>query len=52
MDFDEWLKFGVGKGWVSYPYCETHDGPPLSEEEYKEYDEGGDPCIVAIRAYV
>ncbi len=37
-------------GWISPPYCMTHDGnyDYMSEEEAEEWDKGGDPCHVAI----
>lgn len=49
MNFDEWLEFGFGKGWVSAPYCGTHEGPPVTDEEDREFEAGGDPCIVEMR---
>jgi hypothetical protein len=49
LGLDSWVEVGVEMGWVSSPYCETHDGSPLSEAEMTEFDEGGDPCIVALR---
>jgi hypothetical protein len=48
--FRLWLRVGVKAGWISTPYCATHDGNYdwMTEEEVKEWDEGGDPCHVAI----
>jgi hypothetical protein len=48
--FRYWLRLGVKMGWISKPYCMTHDGnyEYMTEEERKEWDEGGDPCHVAI----
>jgi hypothetical protein len=45
-----WLRFGIRKGWISPPYCATHDGgyDYMTEEERAEWDEGGDPCHVSI----
>jgi len=45
-----WLNIGVKAGWVSWPYCATHDGnyEYMTEEEREEWDEGNDPCHVAI----
>lgn len=49
-DFNDWLKFGVEKGWVTPGFCNTHEGDPyMSEEEEKEWDEGGDPCMFVIK---
>lgn len=50
MDFGEWVKYGVDKGWVTCPFCNTHDGGPLTEEE-REFEEGGDPCLVMMRVW-
>ena len=49
--FYKWLQLGIAMGWVSPPYCSTHDGGSdyWSEEEAKEWEEGGDPCQVVIR---
>lgn len=51
MNFYEWIDLGVSKGWVSEPYCGTHDGgyEYLSDEEREEYDAGGDPCEPVVR---
>lgn len=48
--FRVWLKIGMWAGWVSKPYCATHEGnyEYMSEEEQHEWDEGNDPCHVAI----
>ena len=41
-----WLAYGMKRGWVSEPYCMTHDGnlAYMTEEELAEWEEGGDPC--------
>ena len=49
LDFDNWIKLGYDKGWISDVYCNTHDGPPMSDEEIQEWDEGGDPCSFQVR---
>ena len=52
-DFDEfeiWLENGIERGWVTEPFCNTHEGDPyMDEEEQKEWEEGGDPCQVVIK---
>ena len=52
-DFDEfeiWLENGIERGWVTEPFCNTHEGDPyMDEEEQKEWDEGGDPCQVVLK---
>jgi hypothetical protein len=49
-DFDEWLMVGISNGWVTEPFCYTHDGDPyMTEEEEKEWEDGGDPCAPVIK---
>lgn len=38
-------------GLVSRVVCQTHDGVPLSEEEWAEIDEGFDPCVPVVRLW-
>ena len=47
LDFDDWMSYGIKKGWCGPPVCYTHDGLPLSEEEYDLEDE----CLHVIRMY-
>jgi hypothetical protein len=49
MDFNEWMKFGYEKGWISDVFCNTHDGGPLTDDEQQEWDEGEDPCMFCVR---
>jgi len=53
-EFGIWLINGIERGWISEPYCHTHDGGMqyMSEEEIKEWDEGGDPCENVIRIFI
>ena len=49
-EFEMWLNNGIDRGWITEPFCNTHDGDPfMSEEEEKEWEEGGDPCQVVIK---
>jgi hypothetical protein len=49
----EWLQIGIDKGWISEPFCYTHDGDPyMTEEEEKEWEEGGDPCSPVLKILV
>jgi len=32
LEFEIWLKNGYDRGWISDVFCETHDGPPMSDE--------------------
>lgn len=51
MTFDEWIKLGMLKEWISPPMCATHDGVPMTAEETEEAWEGGDPCVHVLRLY-
>jgi hypothetical protein len=51
MSFEEWLVFGVEEGYCSQPVCCTHDGLPSTEEEDVMWEDGGDPCVPAVRLY-
>jgi hypothetical protein len=33
LEFEIWLKNGYDRGWVSDVFCNTHDTPPMSDEE-------------------
>ena len=47
---DIWLTNGIERGWVTEPFCNTHDGDPfMTEEEQKEWEEGGDPCQYVVK---
>ena len=52
-DFDEfeiWLENGIERGWVTEPFCNTHEADPfMTEEEEQEWEEGGDPCHVVLK---
>lgn len=51
LSFDDWIKFGYDKGWISDVFCNTHDGPPILPEEEYEWNEGGDPCSFQVRVW-
>jgi hypothetical protein len=52
-DFDEfeiWLENGIERGWVTEPFCNTHEGDPyMDKEEQEEWEAGGDPCQVVLK---
>lgn len=50
MDFDEWLRMGMEKGWCGPAVCQTHDGTPTTADEDEEW-ETGDPCLHILRLY-
>ena len=43
-DVQSWYDYGLKKKWVTEVFCDTHEGPPMSDEEMQEWDEGNDPC--------
>jgi hypothetical protein len=51
QEFGIWLQNGIERGWVTDPYCHTHDGgyEYMSEEEVEEWEAGGDPCELVVR---
>lgn len=49
--FDDWLEAGRARGWASRPVCSTHEGLPTTEAEDLELDDGGDPCMPALRLW-
>lgn len=51
MDYWEWIDFGIENEWISMPVCYTHDTPPMTEEEYDEFDMDLDPCIPIVRLW-
>lgn len=52
LDKATWLLIGVKHGWISKPYCETHDEGYPTDEEKQEWEEMGDPCITVCRLYI
>lgn len=46
----DWLRHGISMGWISEPFCNTHDGDPyMTEEESAEWEDGGDPCCHVVK---
>ena len=49
-DYEQWLDEGIDNGWVSNPFCSTHDlDPCMTDEEEAEWEAGGDPCCVVVK---
>ena len=49
-EFNIWLENGIERGWVTPPFCNTHEGDPyMTEEEAQEWEDGGDPCQVVFK---
>jgi hypothetical protein len=50
MEFSDWLDIGIEQGWVTTPFCMTHEGDPfMSEQEAQDWEDGGDPCCPVIK---
>jgi hypothetical protein len=49
--FWDWYTIGVDKGWITAPFCSTHDGGTefWTDEEQAEWEDGGDPCMTVAR---
>jgi len=51
--FGVWMREGIENGWVTVPFCNTHDiDPGMSEEEQEEWENGFDPCQHVLRIMV
>jgi hypothetical protein len=49
-EFEIWLENGIERGWITEPFCNTHEGDPfMEEEEQEEWEAGGDPCQVVVK---
>lgn len=52
LDFDTWLALGMELGFCGPAVCYTHDGLPMSDNEWMEEDVSGEPpCMHIIRLY-
>ena len=51
ISFDQWMAYGISKGWCGPPVCYVHDGLPTTPQEDDEWIEGNDPCMHIVRMY-
>jgi hypothetical protein len=51
IDYLQWLRTGMERGWVSEPWCHSHDEPPMTPEEGEAVGEGFDVCVFALRVW-
>jgi hypothetical protein len=50
---ENWVQVGIDRGWISPPFCNTHDGDQfMTEAEEQEWEEGGDPCMPVFKILV
>jgi hypothetical protein len=52
MTIDEWIKYGITKGYCTDATCVTHSGLSNTKEEEEEWDKGYDPCIPGLRLWI
>jgi hypothetical protein len=45
----DWYEYGLEKNWVTKIFCDTHEGPPLTDAEMIDWDEGNDPCSFHVK---
>jgi hypothetical protein len=51
ISYFEWRDLGIARGWISEPFCDTHDAGPITEEEEEAWENGEDPCMFVFRIY-
>lgn len=51
ISFEQWMAYGIRKGWCGPPVCYTHDGLPSTSAEDDDWIDGGEPCIHVVRMY-
>jgi hypothetical protein len=49
--FWRWYEKGLNNSWCSEMVCDTHDGPPMTDDEMEAWSEGDDICIVVVRIH-
>lgn len=53
IDFNDWVAIGTSNGWVSPPFCHTHEGDPyLSKEEHDEIIGGNVVCCNVFKILI
>ena len=51
MRLDEWVEYGIEKGFASYLFDWVQSGPELSDQELDELENGDNPVITCLRIY-
>jgi hypothetical protein len=49
MNIDEWLQYGIDRGYCTPTCCATHDGIYITADEEEQTQEGDDPCVHVTR---
>jgi len=49
-NYVKWINEGIDAGYISNPFCYTHDGDPyMTDEENAQWEDGGDPCSPVVK---
>lgn len=51
MNIDEWIQYGIDRGYCSNIHCDTCNGAPLTEEEAEAEADGSPPCCFVLRLF-
>ena len=51
MDYFDWRDLGIANGWISEPFCDTHDVGYMTDEEEQAWENGEDPCMFVFRIW-
>lgn len=51
MNLEEWLEYGIKKGYAEQ-FCCIHDSPPMNDSEADAYYSGLEPCIPTLRVWL
>ena len=51
LSIEDWIQYGIDNGYIE-TFCYMHDSAPMTDEEAKEYDDGNDPCVPVMRAWL
>jgi hypothetical protein len=51
IDYFDWRDLGIANGWISKPFCDTHDSGYMTDEEELAWENGEDPCMMVFRIW-
>ena len=49
MNYDEWITYGIERGYCTNSLCQTHEWLPMTSVEEQALEDGDDPCIHVMR---
>lgn len=50
LNFDAWITYGLRRGWIGPPICISHEGLPISNDEFEDNDRWAGPMITLAGA--